>query len=72
MSNFQGEYLRIRTPVTIDGKNIKYDLEGKVIYKETHLPLTARKSMEMENLKLPTHLRHKIELAGGAAKPSKV
>lgn len=59
MSNFKGAYLRIETPRTTDGINLKYE-NGHVAYKETHVPLTALKQFEKENIGRPEHLKHRI------------
>lgn len=61
MSYFPGDYLRILTPQTTDGVNLKYGVDQKPVYKEMHLPLSARKQMEKKNEKRPLHLRHIIE-----------
>lgn len=59
---FKGDYLRVVSPVTEDGNRPKIDPEsGKQVYKETALPLTARKSLEAQNRSLPAHLKKKIE-----------
>jgi hypothetical protein len=62
MSFFQGNYLRVLTPQTIDGINLAYDANQRPIFKETHLPLTARKHLERKNEKLPAQLKKKIEV----------
>ncbi len=66
MSGFTGSYLRILTPQTIDGINVKYDKEREVIYKESHVANTkvARKYYEKANLKRPAQLRHIVEVVG--------
>lgn len=62
-------YLRVRTPQTIDGVNLKYSDDGsRVLYKETHLPMTAKKHLEAENANLPQQLRHKLEVVEGKVK----
>lgn len=60
-------YLRVTTPQTIDGTTLRYDEENgeRVVKKETHLPLTAKKYMDAENENLPNHLKHKIEVVPG-------
>lgn len=63
MSFFQGQYLRILTPRTFDGVNLKM-VDNQPVYKESHLPVTARKHMVELNSKLPPHLRHIIEDVG--------
>jgi hypothetical protein len=57
----QKGYLRVMTPQTIDGTNLKYDAKNRVVEREDHLPLTARKHLERENDQLPAQLRHRIE-----------
>lgn len=65
MSNFKNEpYLRILTPRTKDGSNPLYGPDKQPTYKESHLPLSALKAMERENLNLPDHLKHVIEKVG--------
>lgn len=66
MSNFKGPYLRIETPRTTDGINLKYE-NGQVAFKETHVPLTALKQFEKENMGRPEHLKHKITKVDPAA-----
>lgn len=65
MSLFKGDYLRVLSPVTSDGMVPVMDHDGKVKYREDHLPVTAKKMLEKKNLKLPQHLRKKIELVPG-------
>lgn len=62
MSHFQGSYLRVRTPKTIDGLIPKMGYDNRPLYKESHLPLSARKHLERKNKKLPKHLQHIIEV----------
>lgn len=65
MSNFKGEYLRILTPRTTDGVNLKY-INGQPVFKESHAPLSALKSFQRENVGLKDHLKHIIEHVGSA------
>lgn len=65
MSNFQGEYLRILTPRTKDGVNLKYDSNLQPTYKESHAPITALKHFEKENAIRPDQVKHIIEHVGG-------
>lgn len=60
MSNFKGAYLRIETPRTTDGINLKMGPDLRPIFKETHVPLTALKQFEKENIGRPEHLKHRI------------
>lgn len=55
------KHLRVETPVTIDGTNLKYAEDGKtVVTRITFLPPSARKSLEAVEAKYPAHLRSKI------------
>jgi hypothetical protein len=65
----QTGYLRVSTPQTTDGTNLKYDAKQRIVMKETHLPLTARKHLERENSVLPVHLQHIIEEVSNEAPP---
>lgn len=62
MSLFKGDYLRVLSPITTNGMIPKMGSDGRVLMREDHLPVTARKKLEQKNLKLPEHLRKKIEL----------
>lgn len=64
MSLFHGDYIRVITPETTDGVNLIYDDNGKKVTKTSFLAFTpiALKNMEEENAKLPTHLKHQIEI----------
>lgn len=66
MSNFKGEYLRIFTPRTTDGINLKMDNQRRPIFKETHAPLSALKNFQRENVGLKDHLKHIIEHVGSS------
>lgn len=52
--------LLIRTPVTSDGKNLVYDENKKVIYKESYAELSAEQLLKEQNALLPEHLRSEI------------
>lgn len=60
MSNFSGSYLRVLTPKTQNGVIPLQGPDGRVVYKESHLPLTARKYLDRKNKKLPQYLKHII------------
>jgi hypothetical protein len=62
MSYFKGDYLRVLSPVTTNGVMPKIGPDGRIQYKEDHLPVSARKILERKNMKLPEQLRKKIEL----------
>jgi hypothetical protein len=66
MSIYNGDYMRVLTPETTDGQNLRI-VNDRVVYKESHMPFneTAKKMLEQENLRLPPHLRHKIEIVQG-------
>lgn len=61
MSNFQGDYLRILTPETIDGMNLAYHTNGQPKYSEQHAPLASKRFFEQENKTRPTQLKHILE-----------
>jgi hypothetical protein len=65
MSNFRDEYLRILTPRTTDGVNLRYGPDKQPTYKESHAPITALKAFEKENAIRPDQLKHIIERVGG-------
>lgn len=59
---FKGNYLRVSTPVTIDGVTPQTDSNDRIVYKETFLPLTAEDALRKQNEKLPPILKKKIEV----------
>lgn len=58
---FNSSYLRVVTPVTEDGNRPKL-FNGQQVYKETALPLSAKKHLEEQNRNLPAHLKKIIEV----------
>lgn len=56
------DQIEVTSPVTIDGTHPKYDSGGKLMYKKTLLPITAKKHIERQNQNLPDHLKKKIEV----------
>lgn len=58
---FKSSYLRVVTPVTEDGNRPKL-FNGQQVYKETALPLSAKKHLDEQNRKLPAHLKKIIEI----------
>lgn len=70
MSFFKEDYLRVLTPITTNGINPVMDNEGRIKYKESHLPLSAFKDLEKQNLTLPDHLKMKIERVQIFANPA--
>jgi hypothetical protein len=57
---FKNSYLRVVTPVTEDGNRPRI-VNGMPVYKETALPLSAKKHLVEQNKSLPVHLRKTIE-----------
>lgn len=58
---FKGNYLRVSTPRTTDGVTPQME-DGRLVYKEDFLPLSALKDLNEQNLKLPEILKKKIEV----------
>ena len=58
---FNGNYLRVSTPRTTDGVTPQMQ-DGRLVYKEDFLPLTAKADLEKQNEKLPEILRKVIEV----------
>jgi len=58
---FNGNYLRVSTPRTTDGVTPQMQ-DGRLVYKEDFLPLTARGDLDKQNEKLPEILRKVIEV----------
>ncbi len=57
---FKDSYLRVVTPVTEDGNRPRI-VNGQQVFKETALPLSAKKHLIEQNRNLPVHLRKIIE-----------
>lgn len=57
---FKSSYLRVVTPVTEDGNRPRI-INGQQVFKETALPLSAKKQLMEQNRNLPVHLRKIIE-----------
>lgn len=57
---FTSSYLRVVTPVTEDGNRPRI-VNGQQVFKETALPLSAKKMLMEQNRGLPVHLRKIIE-----------
>jgi hypothetical protein len=62
MTFLNGDHLRIVSVITEDGIRPKLDETGRQMYKETLLPLTAKKHMDERNRELPKHLKMTIEV----------
>lgn len=58
-----GPYLRVKSPITKDGSNILI-VDGQVQYKDTYLPMSAKKYMEAQNSLLPGNLKKIIQVVG--------
>lgn len=61
MTFLNGDHLRVVSVVTVDGDRPKIE-NGQQKYKETLLPLTAKKNLEERNQGLPKHLKMQIEV----------
>lgn len=72
MTFLNGDHLRVVSPLTTDGTSLKYGENGQVMYKETLLPLTAKKSLILQNTRLPAHLKKKIEIISANEAPAQV
>lgn len=57
---FTSSYLRVVSPVTEDGNRPRI-VNGQQVFKETALPLSAKKMLLEQNRNLPVHLRKIIE-----------
>lgn len=63
MFPFDGKYLKVLSIRTIDGVVPKIDDDTNMAeYKETHLPLSAQKYIDIQNETLPKHLRKKYSI----------
>jgi hypothetical protein len=62
MDFLNGDHIRVITPITTDGVIPKLDEQGTQAYKETFLPLSAKKFIESQNHELPNHLKKIIEV----------
>ncbi|MER3499850.1 MAG: hypothetical protein C4308_15180 [Chitinophagaceae bacterium] len=54
-------WLKVSTPLTIDGVRLAYDEKNQPIFQITFLPLSAKREFERNNSKLPQHLQAQIE-----------
>lgn len=57
---FGGKYLRVLTPKTTNGTTPMMDENDRLVFKETHLPMTAKKDLERQNETLSKELQHRI------------
>jgi len=58
---FNGDCLRVLSPKTEDGNRPRIGYDGRIEYREDFLPLTARRALERQNSRLPSHLKKIIE-----------
>lgn len=58
---FKGGTIRVVSPVTEDGNRPKLDDGGQQIWKEDFFPASAKRSFEIQNARLPKHLKKIIE-----------
>lgn len=65
----KGNYLRVLTPRTTNGTNIMMDENRQQMFKEAHLPLTAKRALETQNRALPDHLKKIIEVVYDGVEP---
>ena len=68
---FQGNYLRVLSPRTVDGVTPLLT-DGVLQYKEEFLPLSAKPFLEIQNKELPEILRKKIILVDSSGKETPV
>lgn len=61
---FTEDHLRITKPISINGLSPKI-VDGKVINRIIHLPLTAEAGLREQNSRLPDGLKMKIERING-------
>lgn len=64
MFSFNEDHLRITKPISINGVAPKI-VDGKVVNRIIHLPLTAEKGLKESNSRLPEGLKMKIEKIPG-------
>lgn len=65
---FNEDHLRITKPISINGMTPKI-VDGKVVNRVIHLPLTAERGLKEENTRLPDGLKMKIERMPGYTAP---
>lgn len=66
----KGSYLRVLSPKTINGVIPVIGEDGRVAFREDHLPLSAKRAMEAQNGFLPESLRKKIEVVHDGIEPN--
>lgn len=69
---FNEDHLRITKPISINGLSPKI-VDGKVINRVIHLPVTAERGLKEQNSRLPDGLKMKIEkIPGWTPTPAEV
>lgn len=61
---FTEDHLRITKPISVNGLSPKI-VDGKVINRVIHLPVTAERGLKEQNSRLPDGLKMKIEKISG-------
>lgn len=61
-SMIKGDCLRVLSPKTEDGNRPRIGPDGRIVYKEEFLPLTAKRALDRQNNRLPNHLKKVIEV----------
>jgi len=59
------KHLRVEIPQTIDGVNLLYDDNKRVVIKTVFLPFSAKRDIESYMAKQPKQLQAKIEVVEG-------
>jgi hypothetical protein len=57
---FMANQILIRTPITVDGRNLAYNSNKEPMYSESYVEARAKNDFVSMNTKLPAHLRHII------------
>lgn len=61
---FNEDHLRITKPITLNGTSAKI-VDGRVVTRIIHLPVTAERGLIEQNKRLPDGLKMKIERVQG-------
>jgi hypothetical protein len=67
---FPNGTIRVVTPVTEDGNRPKLNDQGQQIWKEDFFPITAKRAFELQNARLPKHLKKIIEVVNNGDVPA--
>lgn len=59
---YEGDWLQVLSPRTVDGNVAMTDEKNQVMFKEAHLPITAKAPLEEQNRILPKHLQKQINI----------